>query len=81
MLSPKYFPFILSIHLCGLSYIPFIASSLYIRPAENIFGQNAQTPRWTLGQNISAYQFWAIWRQFLPRRKSFEVSHFKVIIG
>ena len=36
-------------------------------PAENIFGQNAQTPQLTLGQNVSAHQFWALWRQFLPR--------------
>ena len=26
---------------------------LYIRTAENIFGQNAQTPQRTLGQNVS----------------------------
>ena len=51
---------------------------MHIRPAENIFGQNAQTPQWTLGQNVSAYQFWALYHQFLPRRQSFKVGHFSL---
>ena len=43
--------------------------NLLIRPAENIFGQNAQTPNLTLGQTDSAYQFLAdiIDSRFGPR--------------
>ena len=41
---------------------------LCIRPAENIFGQNAQTPQLTLGQSVSAYQVLTLWRPCLPRR-------------
>ena len=55
-----------------------LRSCMFIRPAENYFSQNAQTPQWTLGQNVSAHQFWALLPQFLPRRQSFKVGHFSL---
>ena len=53
---------------------------LYSRPAQFFFGKNAQTPRWSLDQNMSAYQFLDPYDIVLPRPENFDVGHFKANI-